>query len=428
MRHAFFLAALLPVACGRVAKTRSDPLPHDVYVWQRTWTQDVKAGLLAGQSSMQRYVVFAGELTLTEKPARMVKPAIDYDALAKLGKPIGLAIRVDPFPGPFAADDVMTRTITTFVRERIAEARKHGIEPTELHFDFDCAESKLDGYRIWLRAVRDAVKPLPVVPTVLPSWLKHPSFAALARESGQYVLQVHCVAAPKTMADTARLTDPAKARGWVDYAGGLGTPFRVALPTYAYLVAFDAEGKPRGISAEGPSSTWSPDFQVVRWEADPAELALLVNEWTHKRPALMTGIIWYRLPVKADNLNWRWPTLEAAMAGRAPKRLLDIEATDGQPSDITLVNAGERDEPLPERIVFEWEEGATLVAADALAGYDVERQPTASQNQITFRREASASASRLSPGSRRPIGWIRCDKPVRIRPIGFSGVASAGSH
>jgi hypothetical protein len=52
--------------------------------------------------------------------------------------------------------------------------------------------------------------------------------------------------------------------------------------------------------------------------------------------------------------------------------------------------------------VFEWEQGTTLVAADALAGYEVERQPTASQNQISFRRQASAYRSRLSLGQPPP--------------------------
>jgi len=35
MRLAFLPALIFLAACGRVAKTRSDPLPHDVYVWQR---------------------------------------------------------------------------------------------------------------------------------------------------------------------------------------------------------------------------------------------------------------------------------------------------------------------------------------------------------------------------------------------------------
>jgi hypothetical protein len=391
---------------------QSGPLPHDVYVWQRAWTPEVRAGLVTAKDSLNTFVVFSGQLTLGADKPKVVKPVIDYKALRNLQRPIALAIRVDPFSGPFSASDGSPRAIVELVQERVADARRHGVEPTELHFDFDCAESKLERYRVWLTAVREAIKPLPVRPTVLPSWLKHGAFAVMAKECGGYILQVHCVSPPRTMAETKRLTDPADARGWVEKAGKIGVPFRVALPTYTYLVAFDADGKPRGVSAEAPSSSWSHNFTVVRWEAEPDEIAGLIAEWTRRRPLAMTGIIWYRLPVAADSLNWRWPTLQAVMAGRAPVRKLRLEATADQPSELVVINDGERDEPLPVQIEARWEEGE-FVAADALAGYAFER--TASH--LVFRRMPRADLSRLSPGTRRPIGWIRCDKPTRIRLV-----------
>jgi hypothetical protein len=81
---------------------------------------------------------------------------------------------------------------------------------------------------------------------------------------------------------------------------GSALPFRVALPTYAYLVAFDAKGITARHFRRGSPLRVAARFAGGPLEADPTELALLVNEWMQKRPALMTGIIWYRLPVKAD--------------------------------------------------------------------------------------------------------------------------------
>jgi hypothetical protein len=255
----------------------------------------------------------------------------------------------------------------------------------------------------------------------LPSWLGQREFAGLARESGRYVLQVHCVAPPRQIADTRRLTDPVRAAQWVEQAGRLGVPFRVALPTYAYLVAFDALGKTRGVSAEGPSSRWPADAQVVRWEADPGELAQLVAQWSRERPAAMTGVIWYRLPVAADTLNWRWPTLAAVMHGRVPRRELRVDASAAQPSEIVASNAGERDEPLPEMVEATWSD-ARFVAADALEGYEWERL---GDNRVRFVRQPRASLSRLSPGARKPIGWVRCENPVEIRISVSDGVDAA---
>jgi hypothetical protein len=416
------LAFLSLTSCQRVPEA-SSPLPHDVYVWQRLWTPEGADGLTKASGSMQTIVVFAGQISIGGDAPAIARPEIDYERLKQTRRPVGLALRVDPYSGPFRSDDDAIRSIVELARERLAVARRHGIEPAELHFDFDCAESNLDGYRTWLRMVREAVKPLPVYPTVLPSSLKHSSFTQLAKECGQFILQVHCVKPPRTIADTRTLTDPDRAIEWVDQAAKIGVPFRVALPTYSYLVAFDAEGKPKGISAEGPSARWQTGSKVFRWEADPDSLAGLITRWTQKRPASMRGVIWYRLPVSSDSLNWRWTTLDAVMHGRSPSSDLRLEATPNQPSDILLINKGERNESLPEQIIASWDE-SPLVAADALSGYEVE---TRSPFRLVFRRRSDAVLSRLSPESQRPIGWIRCEKPARIRVVA-APVADSGGH
>jgi hypothetical protein len=405
------ICAVLLAAC-RPAPRAMGPLPHEVYVWQRVWTPEVRAGSEQARGSMERVVVLAAQMSVEK--VKPVEPAIDFAALKASGKPIGLAIRVEPYFGEFREDDEAIRRIVEVARSRIAAARAAGVEPVELQIDFDCAESKLGGYRTWLRVVREAVKPLPVCPTVLPSWLGRAEFNALARECGSFVLQVHCVAPPRRLADTRRLTDTESARRWVEQAARTGVPFRVALPTYAYLVAFDSAGKPLGVSAEGSSSRWPENAQVVRWEADPAEIAQLVAEWTKSRPAMLRGLIWYRLPIASDTLNWRWPTLAAVMQGRAPASTLRVAASQAQPSEIELTNDGERDERLPLRIEAAWE-GARLVAGDALAGYELERPADDAATRAVFVRRSGEELSRLPPGNRRPIGWLRCEPAASIR-------------
>ncbi|MEA3207067.1 MAG: hypothetical protein QOE70_124 [Chthoniobacter sp.] len=419
MRRLALGFVILAAGCRPVPQ-KAGPLVQQAYVWQRVWTPEVRAAIELAQP-MEGFGVLAAQGSLAEK--KVTRPALNYAALKATGKPIALVIRVEPYSGLFREDDAATRTLVDAARERIAEWRRSGLEPAELQLDFDCADSKLDGYRVWLRVLRGAVQPLPVCPTTLPSWLKRPEFAALARESGRYVLQVHCVAPPRLLADTQRLTDPIRTAQWVEQAGRLGVPFRVALPTYAYVVAFDAQGKVRGVSAEGPSSRWPDDARVVRWEADPGELAQLIAQWTRARPAAMTGVIWYRLPVAGDALNWRWPTLAAVMQGRAPHRDLRVEASAAQPSEIIAINRGERDEPLPESLEASWS-GTRFVAADALDGYALERT---ADDRLRFIRQSAASLSRLPPGGQRPIGWIRCENPthIRLRPGDRAGADTA---
>jgi hypothetical protein len=388
--------------------------------------------LLTARGAAAGFAVLAAEIDVRGREPKIIRPNVGFAALKSSGRPIALAIRVDPFAGPFREHDRVAEAIVKLARDEVARARSHDLKIDELQIDFDCAEAKLDGYRVWLKTFREAVQPLPVVPTVLPSWLGRAEFSKLARESGRYVLQVHCVAPPRQIAYTERLTDPARAAEWIEQAGRLGVPFRVALPTYTYLVAFDAEGKVRGVSAEGPSAQWPADARVVRWEADPAELAQLIARWTRSRPVAMTGVVWYRLPVASDVLNWRWPTLAAVMQGRAPVSRLRVTASDAQPSEIALSNEGERDEPLPESIEVRWD-GTRLVAADALAGYRIER--AADEAGLIFIRTAEVELSRLPPGARRSIGWIRCEDSSLIRialsatfPHTDSGAASGGRN
>ena len=63
--------------------------------------------------------------------------------------------------------------------------------------------------------------------------------------------------------------------------------------------------------------------------ADPDALARLVRGWMVDRPAALTGIIWYRLPVAGDTRNWSWPTLARVSAGEAPRTraAVDVQST-----------------------------------------------------------------------------------------------------
>lgn len=405
---------LLAAACTRTPRTNG-PLTHEAYVWQRAWTPQVRAAIERGREPFGGFTVLAAEIAFTSDEPKISRPAIDFDALKSAARPVGLAIRIAPHPGPFREDDARARAIAALATERLAEARRRGIQPCELQIDFDCAAAKLDGYRAWLRAIRRAVAPLPVCPTTLPSWLDRREFAPLVRDCGRFILQVHSVEPPRERATTGKLTDPARAVAWVERAAQLGVPFRVAMPTYTYLVAFDSAGKVRGISAEAPSSQWPADAEIVRWEADPGDLAALVARWTKDRPQPLRGVIWYRLPVAGDALNWRWPTLDAVLAGRAPTSRLRLEATTAQPSDLFVINDGERDEPLPQRIEARWE-NARATASDASEGYELAAPPAA--ETLVFQLTGNARLYRLPPGARRHIGWIRCEPsaPIRVSP------------
>src|SRR5260370_34547670 len=111
--------------------------------------------------------------------------------------------------------------------------------------------------------------------TTLAGWLNQPGFRALIAASDGYVLQVHSVEEPGSYDAPFTLCDPKTALAAVEKASSFGIPFRVALPTYGYLVAFAANGRFVGLSAEGPAKSWPADAKLREERSDPVAMGTL---------------------------------------------------------------------------------------------------------------------------------------------------------
>jgi hypothetical protein len=363
------------------------PFTHEAYIWQRAWDESVRIAIEQSHTNLTGYIALAAEVSF-----RTGQPEITRIALHDCGAPVALALRVGPLGTNTAPANLLADLAGTLVA---------GFSARELQIDFDCAESKLDDYRAWVEVVRRRVAPVPVTITTLPVWLRHPEeFRRLVAATDGFVLQVHSLERPANAAAPLTLCDPDAARQAVATAAKFGKPFRVALPTYGYVVGFNAAGKFLGISAEGPSLTWPVGSTLREVRADPAALATLVREWSAKPVTNLTGIIWYRLPTEKDRLNWHWPTLAAVMAGRAPLPALAVETRRPEAGlvELELVNRGEADTSGNAVVTARWR-GATLLACDALAGFDKSGSGT---NETRF-----MGNPRLAPGQRRTIGWLR---------------------
>jgi hypothetical protein len=335
-RHAVILSAVLIAAAAAIAAWlllfrspphTSGPLRHEAYVWQRAWTGPVRGAVAEHGTNFASLVVLKAEVSWKDGQAQVARVSPDYATLAAAHQPVGLALRIGPYAGSITAphtpeglksSEAITLFLCDLAASQVAQARTNHLNLYELQIDFDCAESKLDGYRLWVEAIQQRVAPLPVTITALPSWLNASAFKRLAAVATNYVLQVHSLERPSDIHAPFTVCDPRAAKRAVQRAGRVGVPFRVALPTYGYVIAFDKAGKFIGLSAEGPRRNWPEGTQLREVSADPMAMAALVQTWTASRPAAMRGVIWYRLPVTADNYNWRWPTLAAIMAGRSP--------------------------------------------------------------------------------------------------------------
>lgn len=401
------------------------PLSHEAYVWQRVWNQPVCQSVIEHGSNFSSLVVLAAEVTWKDGQPQADLVPLDYAALAAAKCGVGLVLRIGPCRGPFSTNDQASSFLSSLAFSLVAESVTAHLSPRELQIDFDCAESQLDGYRLWVEAVRQRLAPLPVTITALPAWLNQPAFARLIAASDGYVLQVHSLKRPTAIDASFTICDPAAALRAVESASRFDVPFRVALPSYGYLIAFDSQGRFFGLSAEGQSKSWPEGVQLREVRSDPLQLiglvrtlSSIINLPSAKSKSPIQGVLWYRLPNSADIFNWRWPTLRAMMQMRSPKESLRAEPRRVEAGlvDINLVNDGELDISSRLAIEVRWsrEGGARLVAGDGLRGFElVDAGPS------TARFITKQQSFRLPAGERQVIGWLRlnADREVQLEII-----------
>ena len=357
---------------------------------------------------MDGVVVLSAEVVWNGKTPEVVRASIDWEKLKAQGKPSSVAIRVAPFAGPFDLDDAATRLLVDLTKSLLSEAAGHGAQLEEVQLDFDCAQKNLRNYRAWLRTLRPVIHPVRFVITTLPAWLDDPEFVPLVREADGYVLQVHSVLTSNADRRPS-LCDAVLAREWVAKAARLGLPFSVALPTYRCTAGYDPAGKLLGVAMDSVQPAWPPDTRILEFATDADDVAALVQEWQRSRPPQLQELLWYRLPVATDTRNWRWATLSVVMSGRKPLHRLEVSQEGENPIDLSIVNAGEADEQLDVVVTATWKNNA-LMSADALTGWIVD---------LTRERAVFATApgyrTRLAPGGKRKIGWLRYEQPASLQ-------------
>ncbi len=412
------IALLLPFATlGAIpGAPGNSELTQQAYVWQRSWNESVLKAIDEHSSSFAELLILSEEISFQNGEPSVVRVSPSFSTLVHgRGKQraVGLVLRIGPFGGPFSADDGTTGFVCEEAVSLIKTAQAHGVNPAELQLDFDCAEAKLRGYLTWVQAIRKRIAPVPLTITTLPSWLRQGAFKELVEATDGYVLQVHSVERPRNLSAGFTLCDPAKAKQAVERAGEFGIPFRVALPTYGYQVAYDAAGRFAGLAAEGTARTWPPGTRLREVRSDPLQMAGLVRFWSTNRPAAMKGILWYRFPVPGDILNWRWPTLAAIMAARSPKEDFRAESRRVEAGlvEISLVNIGELDISSRLAVEVRWsrDSGSRLLAADGLHGFQVvDGKPS------TLQLKSESQSFRLPAGESQVIGWLRFDRDREV--------------
>ncbi len=414
----FCIQFLSGILCGATTASAAEarnqnptPLRQEVYVWQRAWTLPVRQAVVEHGGAFSNIIVLAAEISWAQRKPQIMRVPVDFGALAATKRPIGLALRIGPFAGPFSTNDSVARAICSLASSLVAEAKTDDVTLGELQLDFDCAESNLEGYRVWVELIRNRIAPIPLTITALPTWLKQPAFQKLIAATDGYVLQVHSFEKPKDFNTPFALCDTNAALAAIRRAAQLGTPFRVALPTYGYVIAFAANGQFVGISAEGPAKNWPATARLREVRSDPLAMASFVRTLAENDFQNVRGVIWYRLPTIVDNLNWHWPTLGVIVASQLPRESVraQLRRVEAGLMEISLVNDGELDISSRLAVEIRWQDGR-LVAGDGLRGFELVEGEAS-----TARFQNRTHPERLFAGEVRTIGWLRFNKDVEVQ-------------
>jgi len=352
------------------------------------------------------FAVHAADLSFRHDSEKIDRFDIPWPAFRQTGKPLTLVIRIPYAEGGLGSTPDHLKAVEKVIGQLLASGRAANVPCREVQIDYDCPESKLELYAGFFDKLH-AIRPdLFVTFTALPSWLKSTAFLALIQSASRYVLQVHSLQLPKNGDTAAVICDVPAARQAVARASQLAVPFRVALPTYSCTVILNAQGERVDVVSEG-----NPGAQGITGRSDPVALAGLVAELQEHRPPGLEGIIWYRLPVESDRMNWSWPTFRAVLAGRAPLSQLEVSLVPHAEGYVTLElrNAGEKAEPLPRSLVVQWS-GGTYASGDALGGYHL----TPSETSCRFTAD-QPKRPEIAPGQTFVAGWLRITDPRDLK-------------
>lgn len=361
-------------------------LRQEIYVWQQQWTAAVSHAVSDTPPSITGWRVLLAEVDTSGVWHRVVPEPAALSSAARSKVSVfrfdGQRQITDPERTAIKVVDTLTGT--------------GSVAWTGLEIDYDCPTRSLPSYKAFLSRLKPllAERHLPLSITILPTWLGSDQLRNLLLQVDSSVLQVHSVLDPHR-----GLFDPKLASTWIrDFASVSPRPFAVALPDYGSAVLWNPAGRIAAIVSEGEDLGLPADAQEL--SADPQTIQAFLSRVRAAHPKLMTGIVWFRLPVEGDRRVWSRETLARVIDGGPLIRHLavELEPDSEGATRITLHNVGSVDAPLPKTLRL----ALRCPAADAQGAYGIEHD----EHETRWVRSAERW---LRVGNRVTIGWLRCN-------------------
>lgn len=375
----------------------SSPIIQEAYVWQRIWTPEVVDAVNHHSSRYANLTVLVAEFSWHGQwHAQWFRDPIQHAS----GKHWHAAIRILDSAAKHRWQPEATQKFLNAIAPLVAKF-------DTIQIDYDCPRSKLADYRNLLTAFRSRFPHTRLEITCLPDWLNSSDFPALIAPTHRYIMQVHGVSGH---GPRQALCDPAVALHSAQQCSNLGKPFLIALPTYRHAIQRNAHGQISDIVSEDQQFSDHAKYELCR--ADPAEMARLVDQWRHARPLHMSGIIWYRLPVPSDTMNWSPSTLADVMRGQyaACDPIVTVELSPSGAYLLYLENPSGQHIEWPATLSITWKR-SLCIGNELLRHYQCDSLLRGSEMHLRWDQR---TASPMLAHSRHYLGWFRLDTPADI--------------
>ena len=310
----------VPVAmCAQMGPLAgADSGTNGFYVWQRHWSDRVDTAVCSEFNAGTHDVyVLGGELEYEGGPARWRG--------VEVPKRIWRHPRVTAvFRLPVQALDDTEKAGAAVV------ARADALGVHRIQLDVDVPERLIVRYAELVEGIRRRrpmeAEDLRLGATFLPCHLDRQEISRVLAAIDEPVIQLHGIDVPKNHAAPWALMKRETVFRALRAARALDGRFKMALPSYAYILTFNADGSFRCLYAEGLPDDFDLPPGTVREIAAP-DLDLLHEIFTSP---LRLPAIWFRLPVRGVD---RWclerETLSLLERGDRPKAMVEFTVRSG---------------------------------------------------------------------------------------------------
>jgi len=378
------LVALLLAGC-----TEPPALQHQVYIWQRLWTEQHPVALAESKKDFNALRVLAMQIDLPDGTYLWQQSRVDLTALQQDGRPVIVVVRIDG-----TITELQHLSIAWTLKPLLKRWQDAGVKVAGVEIDYDSPRSQLPLYQVWLKQLKTNLPPeLPLRITALPDWLLAGEFPELLSTVDGITLQLHSILSPEQ-----GLFDIDVAKAWVrQLLVWEPKSFDIALPAYhSALIASPNRKSGYVVESEVPIASKGERREMY---VDPASVAEFLDWLQQTQPEGLANVVWFRLPLPQDKRAWPLPTLQAVIRQQPLAAKIELTLTGEAPLfELVAKNSGNTAGAMPKIIDLQ---GTNCSGMDALVDYQLSQ----AGDEISLERNKNLG---LAAGQQLKLGWFRC--------------------